>query len=73
MTYQSPLDLQQYLHTLQKENLLTNLNIANMQTRNYVLYHVLGNILSGKTGIKVRTQTGSLLCLRNHLMVHPLI
>ena len=58
MTYQSPLDLQQYLRTLQKENLLTNLNIANMQTRNYVLYHVLGNILSGKTGIKVRTQTG---------------
>ena len=40
MTYQSPLDLQQYLSTLQKENLLTNLNIDNMQTRNYVLYHV---------------------------------
>ena len=27
--------------------------IDNMQTRNYALYHVLGNILPGKIGIKV--------------------
>ena len=30
-----------------------NLYIDNMQTRNYALYHVLGNILPGKIGIKV--------------------
>ena len=29
------------------------LYIDNMQTRNYALYHVLGNILPGKIGIKV--------------------
>ena len=41
-----------------------NLYIDNMQTRNYALYHVLGNILPGKIGIKVWTQTSSLLCSR---------
>ena len=30
-----------------------NLYIDNMQTRNYALYHVLGNIFPGKIGIKV--------------------
>ena len=30
-----------------------NLYIDNMQTRNYALYHILGNILPGKIGIKV--------------------
>ena len=30
-----------------------NLYIDYMQTRNYALYHVLGNILPGKIGIKV--------------------
>ena len=35
-----PLDLQQYLSTLEKVNLLTNLNIDNIQTSNYALYHV---------------------------------
>ena len=30
-----------------------NLYIDNMQTRTYALYHVLGNILPGKIGIKV--------------------
>ena len=30
-----------------------NLDIDNMQTRNYALYHALGNILPGKIGIKV--------------------
>ena len=30
-----------------------NLYIDHMQTRNYALYHVLGNILPGKIGIKV--------------------
>ena len=29
-----------------------NLYIDNMQTRNYALYHVLGNILPGKIGIR---------------------
>ena len=28
------------LSTLEKVNLLTNLNIENMQTRHYALYHV---------------------------------
>ena len=37
MTYQSPLDLQQHLSTLEKVNLLTNWNIDNMQTRNYIM------------------------------------
>ena len=50
-----------------------NLYIDNMQTRNYALYHVLGNILPGKIGIKVWMQTSSLLCYRNHLKVHPLL
>ena len=40
MTYQSPLDLQQYLSTPEKVNFLTNACIDNMQTRNYALYHV---------------------------------
>ena len=37
MTYQSPLDLQQYLSTLEKGNFLTNWNTDNMQTRNYIM------------------------------------
>ena len=40
MTYLSPLDLQQYLSALEKETFLTNLNVDNIQTRNYTLYHV---------------------------------
>ena len=50
-----------------------NLYIDNMQTRNYALYHVLWNILPGKIGIKVCTQTSSLLCSKNHFKVHPLL
>ena len=30
-----------------------NLYVDNTQTRNYALYHVLGNILPGEIGIKV--------------------
>ena len=30
-----------------------NLCVDNTQTRNYALYHVLGNILPGEIGIKV--------------------
>ena len=51
MTYQSLL-LQQYLST-RKGKPFDNLYIDTMQTRNYALYHALGNILPGKIGIKV--------------------
>ena len=40
-----------------KGKLFDNLYIDNMQTRNYALYHVLGNILPEKIGIKVWMQT----------------
>ena len=49
MTYQSLLYPQQYLSTLEKVSLLAIcMYIHNVQTTNYALYHVLGNILPGK-------------------------